>query len=442
MNTLESNIFRILAGIVLAATLFLSVVHADGHEVNADKQREVAEEAYRMKRAAGLAAIEQLRLQAKRAAEQARATAEALRAETERLRAEEEQAARELGHIPRERATEIEQARRELSHTHRELQRASRDVAKAHRDLAMAEDQRLRARLVNLGDRPMMGVILGPRTADGIKIIGLSPDGPAERAGLKTGDILTSLRGQSLVGEGPAAEAVYEVLNDVAEGEEIRVEVLRNGKPLDFMLKPERREPASWASYIRLPEPPAVVADVPDAADFPPPHIVVEQIMIPPIDAAELAARAEAMAEQFEVFRAVTSDGENWTVEMDGDFKEFAFDSATLAELSERALGEANIWLGAPASLGIRFARLNEGLGRYFGAEHGVLVLEAAADNPLQLQPGDVVLSIGEDSISETSDVVRALRGYEAGDAVRIAIKRDQRDESLNVVMPDNRFGP
>ena len=440
-----------LASLVLTAVLLAPNALQAAESDDAMAERLQAEEAeLRQRREEILAEIERTRLEAERAAQEAREKAEQLRAETQRMRAEQREHAHEASRDQEAHQREIERTRRELSRTHRELQRASQEVARAHRDLALAEEQRVRATMINLGDRPMIGVILGEQNEDGIRIIGLSPDGPAERAGLRKGDVLTSLRGERLGGaaEGAAREIVYEVLNEVEDGEEIRVEVLRDGQSLDFMLKPEKREPANWASFIRLPEPPAVVADIPGAPDAPlPPHALEAQIVIPSIDAAELAAQAEIMAEQFEAFRAVIHEGDgNWSMAFgDGhDFEqfEFEFDAESMAKLSERALGEASIWLGSPATFGVRFAELNEGLGQYFGTNQGVLVLEASRDNALKLQPGDVVQSIGDDRVSETSDVVRALRGYEAGEQVRIAIRRQQRDESLEVVMPQNRLGP
>lgn len=436
-------------GPAIALTLLASMVSA-AVPVNAAEPDEAAEalrqmevERLRARREEMMQAIEQSRMEAEQAAEQARVKAEQLRVEAEQVRIEAEDMMLQSAAEREEHMRQLEQARREISRTHRELRRASQEVARAHRELALAEDRRVRAQLINLGDRAMLGVILGNVTDDGIQIIGLSPDGPAERAGLQTGDVLVSLRGENLArAEGRSArEVIFDVMRDIDEGEEIAVTVLREGKRWDFMVKPDKREPASWASYIRLPEVPEVVV-APDAVDpaDPPPHVRIERIEVPPIDTAALAAEALAVTEELEAFKAVIADGAmDYTIEY--DFGDFEFDTQAFSDIGAMALSDASVWFGSPSTRGIRFAELNEGLGAYFDSDHGVLVLDAPADNAFGLEAGDVVLKIGEDDVNETSDIVRALRDYDAGDAIRIAIKRNKREQSLEAVMPENRLG-
>ena len=424
--------------------------------IAAEMQREEAElaaEERNLRREQALMAVELRREEAELAAESARLRAEELRAETELLR-EEAQMNRET--MREEQAREFARVREELSRTHQELRRASQEVARAHRDLALAEDRSVRTRVINLGDRAMLGVILGGPIQEGIRIVGVSPDGPAERAGIQTGDVLVSIRGESLAqGERrrSARDVVYEVMSDLGENEEILVEVLRDGERLEFMVKPDKREPTSWASYIRLPAAPAAptapsAPTAPAAATAPSapaaPEILLETLDVPPVDAAALMAEAELLAEEFEQIRMVVADGTmppGYAFEY--EFGEMDFDPGDqeFSEIGAQALSEASVWFGTPATIGIRFTQINPGLGAYFGADHGVLVLEAPEDNALQLQAGDVIQRIGREEIRATADVVRALRDYEAGDSVTVAIRRDHRDEEIDAIMPENRFG-
>jgi len=424
----------------------------------AEREREVAEETrvreeeIRRRQQEILASIELRRADAERAAEEARMRAEELRFETERMREEAEFSRHESEEMRAEQAREFARAREEISRTHRELRRASQEVAHAHRDLMLAEDRRLRTRVINLGDRAMLGVILGNTTPEGIEIVGLSPDGPAERAGIQTGDVLVSLRGESLAADGEnssARDAVMEVMSDVENGEEIAADVLRDGKQWSFMVEPEKREPASWASYIRLPE--AVVAPTepgsPAAAPTAPtapvaPHIRLETISVPPLDAAALASDAEALVKQFETIRATIADEDGaLSYEYAFDLGDFEFDHEAFSEIGAHALSEASVWFGTAATSGIRFSAINEDLGAYFGADRGVLVLDAPETNVFGLRAGDVVLKIGGDDVNGTADIVRALRGFDAGETVTLAIKRNKREQNLEGVMPDNRVG-
>lgn len=411
---------------VLAAALMASAsVPAAEPEEAAEALRAQREE-LELHRREMLEAIEESRFEAERAAAEARDKAEILRLEAERLRREAEQIVREAGEAQAVQMREIEQARRDLSRTHRELREASQEIARAHRELGLVEDRRVRTRMINLGDRAMLGVILGDVSDEGISIVGLSPDGPAERAGLKNGDVLVSVRGESLAeADGRVArDVIFEVLSEVEDGEEISVGVLRDGKRLDFMVKPEKREPASWATLIRLPEAPLS----PDHPDHP---LAPEVIAIPPIDTVRLAEQAEAMVADFDAMRAV----------FEGRDYAFEFDAGALSELSADALSQARVMFGPPAAVGIRFAEINEGLGSYFGADRGVLVLEAPEENPLTLKSGDVVLSVGDSEVHAVSDIFRALRDLDPGDEVQLTIKRAMRDESIKVTMPENRLG-
>jgi len=413
-----------------------------------EAQRQAREQELRQREREMIAAIEETRMEANRAAEEARLRAERLRAETERLRAESDEMRRESGEQREEQRRELARVREEISRTHRELRRASQEVAKAHRDLAMAEDRRIRATVVNLGDRAMLGVILGGETLNGIKIVGISPDGPAERAGLKTGDVLASLGGISLSAEDrqSARERVYEVMTEVDDGEEISVTVIRNDERLEFMITPEKREPASWATYIELPlapdapGAPATAGTVPStpAAPAAPAHVSAGHIAVPPINVTAVAAEAAELAREFELmeFHFDADDLEDLQFEYS-----FDFDPEALSEMSAAAMDQARIVFGSAAAHGIRFAELNPGLGQYFDTQRGLLVLDAAEGNAFGLKSGDVLLAIGDYEVNSTSDIIRALRDYDAGDPVSIDIKRNQRDETLDVLVPENRYG-
>jgi len=364
-------------------------------------------------------------------------------AEKQHLEASEQQT--------RERAREqeeMERVREELSRAHRELREATREIARAHRDLARTSEVRTVTRRVNLGDRAVIGVILGAESPEGVKVIGVSPDGPAERAGLQAGDLLVSIDDESLAGgesgNARGRDTLFRVMEGVEPGETVPVVVDRGGKSLNLDIVAEQREPSSWQTFITIPEAPTApaAAGTPAAPDAP--KVVVERIEIPDIDEDALHARIRALNDELEShqYAFVTPDGKERGIEHEFILPEgFDAEVAEYSELAEQALREANVWFDLPHSQGLQLVRVNEGLGAYFKTDRGVLVVKARENNAYALESGDVVLEIDARPVNSPTDMMRVLREIEPGSKIEIAIKRDGRNKTLNVVMPENRLG-
>ena len=79
---------------------------------------------------------------------------------------------------------------------------------------------------------------------------------------------------------------------------------------------------------------------------------------------------------------------------------------------------------------------LTPGLGRYFGADKGVLVARAPDSAVFGLQDGDVILSIGGREPQSGSHAMRILRSYQPGEAVELKILRDRRTQTLAAKIP------
>lgn len=422
--------------IILAAFALLTfpLAQADGKS----EQEELKADYSRMVEDAELARAEaeSARREATRAAESARETARRSkmakheRAEASAVRSEEMMLERAL------RDEEMERAREELSRAHRELREASREVAQAHRELTRSDSVHLTTRVLNLGDRPVIGIVMGDVSPDGIELVAVSPDGPAEAAGIKTGDVMVSIEGTDLTGSDDGVKPeVFAVMEASKAGDSIEIGIERDGQAMSFAVVAEVREPASWQSLVRIPEITTVERIEGGPGER---RIVIESSVVPDIDGEALAERMEILQERLKD-REIYLHSDTLSHEFHGDY-EFEF-SGDYSEIADQAFSSANVWFGLPQAQGLELAAINEGLGAYFKTDRGVLVLKAKEDNTYQLESGDVILKVGATEVASPSELMRALREVEPGEEVEIEIKRDRRNKTLKVEMPENRFG-
>lgn len=79
----------------------------------------------------------------------------------------------------------------------------------------------------------------------------------------------------------------------------------------------------------------------------------------------------------------------------------------------------------APARYGLRLHDLDEELGRYFGGSDGVLVLDVRDDPALELEPGDVIVSIDGRAVENAAHAVRILQSYEPDEEMELEVRRE-----------------
>jgi C-terminal processing protease CtpA/Prc len=429
---------RWIALVVLTLLLQTPGLRASQEDEAANAAAEATEQAERAELEAryqdALQAAEAERARAEQSLERARAEMAAVA----RARAQQEA---ELGQARQQRDQELARMREELSRSHNELRKASREVARAYREIG--RESAPQVRMANLGDRAVIGVILGETTDTGVQVIGVSPDGPAERAGVQQGDVIIGMRGQNLVDSNETSSpraAVYEVMSGVEDGEELQLTLERNDGVIDVFVVAEKREPLVWQSVVRLPSAPHAPdghpAAVPGVA-----RIVIEDIQIPEIDHEALAEQVEKITREVKQRHiVVTGDDASFAHAPEHD-AEYSFEIHSISDFGDDALHEANLWFGLPAASGLELTAINPGLGEYFNTDKGVLVLKAREDNGLQLKSGDVVLSVGDATVEKPADLMRALRDLDTGSEVEIKIKRNKRNRTLDVVMPENRLG-
>ncbi|HJP97680.1 MAG TPA: PDZ domain-containing protein [Rhodanobacteraceae bacterium] len=329
-------------------------------------------------------------------AEAARAADDAARAAGNDAARVAEQAARAGAEADRasaqaERAGE--EAAREAADAQKlaDLQARMGDLAQRMADLsAKIGDQASARALRYLSDSKsgMLGIAVDPDD-DGMHVQAVTPGGPAERAGLKAGDVITAVNGNRLSRNDAS---LLTGLSDLPPGKPVRLTVLRDGKTLHVRATPERFQSADWQATVR---------------------------------AAQRAAREAAAQVRSPEFR------EHIQKQIDEAMKEASRATAAAAQA-----GGAGAWQVVAPWWGLNLAPLNADLGHYFGTDHGVLVLSRDAGRYPELQPGDVITRVNGRAVARPQDAMRAFREAPDDHPVSVTVRRHDRTLKLAFKSP------
>ncbi len=120
------------------------------------------------------------------------------------------------------------------------LREAEKRMAEAAAEIAELTSDRLpqmvelRQSLARL-NKPRIGINIESSDAsgavDGVEIKGITPNGPADDAGLRSKDVITAVNGESLAAENSmlANKKLFEFMEAVEEGDELKLDYVRNG---------------------------------------------------------------------------------------------------------------------------------------------------------------------------------------------------------------------
>lgn len=139
------------------------------------------------------------------------------------------------------------------------LRAAEARMAEAAREIAEITKERL-PRIAEIEKRfewsskPRLGVTIEtsdePGPVEGVKILGVSPGSAAEEAGLRPGDILTSVNDETLSAESGEKSnmRLLDFMKGVEEGDVLEVEYLRDGKVGSVQVEPQvMSQTFAWA---------------------------------------------------------------------------------------------------------------------------------------------------------------------------------------------------
>jgi len=252
---------------------------------------------------------------------------------------------------------------------------------------------------------PQLGVILAPDAKAGVRIVAVTPDSAAAKAGLRSGDSLLGVGDKSIAGaDGSARLANARALLGVLEpGKPVRIRYQRDGKPASLTATPQLGERV-------------MVFENDDGSQF--------------VTNGELVVRrrrdgsSEFSADSIEYIAAepmMAPRMHSEIIRLNADCKN---KPCPLPSISE-----ALRWNG------LNLASVDAKLGRYFGAERGVLVLSAGPELK-GLEAGDVIQSIDGRQVDSPREAMVALRGKPDGGQVEVAYLRDRAKAKSTIKVP------
>lgn len=216
----------------------------------------------------------------------------------------------------------------------------------------------------------------------GVILETVEPGGPADKAGIKGGDLVTEFDGERV----RSVRHFLRLVQETTPGRSIPVALSRAGQRVTVNVTPER--PADFRMFgddlnTRYFETPGAILPVPPSPPSPP--------------SPARAPRPPA-----------------------------AFATPAPFEFLGRLFNTRR--------LGVTIEDLDTQLAEYFGVKEGVLVKSVAADSvgaKAGLKAGDVITGLNGRKVYDSSDVTRALERSEDNAEVTIEITRDKKTQSL-----------
>jgi S1-C subfamily serine protease len=230
--------------------------------------------------------------------------------------------------------------------------------------------------------RAHLGMNVNLRAGDtdryGALINSVSPNGPADRAGIRSGDIIVTLNDESLLDDEHVVTAedgssipglrLIALASKLDPDDTINVELRRDDRTKQLSLVTE-----SWPTVVR---------------------------------------------------EWTTPEGE-WGVQFGQDSLVVDFEKA-MPRVRTRVLSPGgNLFFSDPL-FDLELAPMNAELGSYFGTSSGVLVISVPEGSGLGLKGGDVVLAVDGRTTDNPSHLHRILRSYQSDEGFELSIMRNQ----------------
>ncbi len=258
---------------------------------------------------------------------------------------------------------------------------AAQEVGPPRVEVRPSRDERVMEFVMSRRARLGLKVNLRARDTDsiGAYVDAVTPNGPAAKAGIRSGDIITKLDDKSVLDGGQAeADGQRESLPGLR-----LIELAAGLEPNDTIAVELRRgQERRTVSVVTADEPNVMVRGRPEGRAF--------------------------------AFRYRPDGSGRMAIPFDdGDFE-------------GRFGGAAAFLYGSPLA-DLELAPLNPDLGQYFGTTSGVLVISVPKEVQLGLKGGDVVLAVDGRKPESPSHLLRILRSYQEDETFKVDVLRNRK---------------
>jgi PDZ domain-containing protein len=289
---------------------------------------------------------------------------------------------------------------KELAAAREDLHRAAQRVAELSRDMDGPHDMMIERRLLR---RPVLGVILESDGSAGVRIAAVTPESGAAKAGLRSGDRITAINGQSLSGaDGDSRLADARMrLRALDEKTPVALGYVREGRTGSAKVTPSAGDQLIMlhdgnVAFEFSGEPGLHIGPDGDA------RFEARTVRVAPGGIAPQIRR--------EIIREDLCDDR--------------------ADCRLPLLAEAFRWNG------LNLASVDKDLGHYFGTDSGVLVISIPEDMS-GLRPGDVLKKVDGKTVRTPREVMAAAHSKSPGAAVPVEYLRDRKLLNSKLTLPE-----
>lgn len=250
--------------------------------------------------------------------------------------------------------------------------------------------------------RPIIGVTVDftPRDTDrhGAYVQAVTPGGPADKAGLRSGDIITKVGGKEIgtsersrdgASQSLVSIKLIEAVGALEAGKAVRFDYRRDNNNRNVMITPTEDRTMLIARRDDG-VPVGRMADI-------------------------FGDRSVRVVDGVPVTPGAPQPGGRMTMTIPS-VAGFTFTTGALAR--------------------IEMAPMNDKLGAYFGVTTGVLVINVPVEGNMSLQPGDVITAVDGRRIETPNEFLRVLRTYDRDRNFTLQVTRQKRQEVITTNLP------